>query len=224
MEIREESMLVAWKGAISFILSEGRAFIDDEGRECHEVNNLRVTVEKATSTVEGVRAMRRNRKWHYPSEEELSNIMLNKEAASVYDYLYGQRIFSYNGTLDQVNDFIIPLLKRKQNTRRAIISLLNPVRDLKPDAKNIVGISLIHFRVIEGRLNVTAVIRTSGFFTGWPANIYQLSKLQEYVAHAINLPQGVITTISLAAHLHSDSFDDIELVLGEEILKKSIRE
>jgi thymidylate synthase len=63
------------------------------------------------------------------------------------------------------------------------------------------------------------VIRTSGFFTGWPANVFQLAKLQEHVAHALSLPPGSLTTISLNAHLHSDDFDDIETVLGKEILK-----
>jgi len=145
--------------------------------------------------------------------------MLNKEAASIYDYLYGQRIFSYAGTTNQVDDYVIPLLKRNPDTRRAVIALLNPPRDLRPDASNVLGVSLIHFRILDGRLTVTTVIRTSGFFTGWPANVFQIAKLQEHVAHVLQLPPGSITTISLAAHVHTEHLDDLELVLGKDLLK-----
>ncbi|MBR9693380.1 hypothetical protein GOV07_05675 [Candidatus Woesearchaeota archaeon] len=219
MEIKAVTVMEAWQAAIRHILSEGIVFIDDDKRECREVRNLTVTVEKPSSAADGVRAMRSCRRWKYPSEEELANIMLNKEAASIYDYLYGQRIFDYNGKSDQINDFVIPLLQNNPNTRRAVVSLLNPVRDLHPDAKNVLGISLIHFRIVEKRLCVTTIIRTSGFFTGWPANVFQIAKLQEHVAHALSLPPGPLTTISLNAHLHSGNFDDIEHVLGEDILK-----
>lgn len=218
MEIRGETMMEAWRAAIRHILKEGRRFIDDDGRECIEVRNLVVTVAKPNSAADGVRAMRACRQWRYPSEEELANIMLNKEAASIYDYLYGQRIFAYDNTLNQINDYVIPLLQQRPNTRRAIVNLLNPTRDLTPDAKNVLGITLIHFRIVEKKLSVTTVIRTSGFFTGWPANIFQIAKLQEFVAHALNTPPGPLTTISLNAHLHSETFEDIATVLGTEIL------
>ncbi len=219
MEIRAATTMDAWKQAIRYVLEKGKVFVDDDGRECHEVRHLTVTVEKPSSAADGVRAMRLCRKWKYPSEEELTNIMLNKEAASTYDYLYGQRIFAFNGVVNQIDDYVIPLLQKKPNTRKAIVSLLNPARDMQPDAKNVLGVSLISFRIVDKRLAATAVIRTSGFFTGWPANIFQLARLQEHIAHVLNLPPGALTTMSLHAHLHSENFEDIEVVLGKDILK-----
>jgi thymidylate synthase len=218
MEIKAATMMEAWKRAVALILSEGRVLVDDEKRECHELRNLAVLIENPATAAEGVRAMRLAKNWVYPSEEELANIMLNKEAASIYDYLFGQRIFGYKDTFDQVDEYIIPLLQQRPNTRRAIIGLLDPVEDLRLGAKNIMGLCLIHFQVTDKRLCVTAVIRTSGFFTGWPANVYQVSKLQEYVARALSLPQGSITTISLSAHLFKENLDDIAEVLGKDAL------
>jgi thymidylate synthase len=223
MEIRAATMMEAWTTAIRTLLQHGRVFVDDNNRECHELSNLVVTVESPSSAVQGVRAMRACRRWRYPSEEELANIILNKEAASVYDYLYGQRIFAYDGVMNQIDSYVVPLLSAKPNTRRAIVSLLDPQRDLKLDAANVLGIALIHFRIIDGGLCVTTVIRTSGFFTGWPANVFQIAKLQEHVAHILNLPPGTLTTVSLSAHIHTDTFEDIETVLGKNVLEEARR-
>jgi thymidylate synthase len=224
MEIRAATMKEAWKRAVALILSEGRTLVDDDKRECHELRNLVVVIENPATAAEGVRAMRLAKSWIYPSEEELANIMLNKEAASIYDYLFGQRIFSYRDTFDQVDEYVIPLLQQRPNSRRAVIALLDPVEDLRLGVKNIMGLCLIHFQVVDKRLCVTAVIRTSGFFTGWPANVYQVSKLQEYVARALSLPQGSITTISLSAHLFKENLEDIGEVLGKDVLRDAKRE
>jgi thymidylate synthase len=218
MEIKAVTMMEAWRAAVGLILTEGRLFIDDDRRECRELRNLAVVIENPSSAAEGVRAMRASRKWIYPSEEELANIMLNKEAASIYDYLFGQRIFSYHDAFNQVDDYVIPLLQRRPNTRRAVVVLLDPPEDLRLDAKNILGLCLLHFQVVDRKLCVTAVIRTSGFFTGWPANVYQVAKLQEHVARALSLPQGSITTISLSAHLFSENLEDVADVLGKDVL------
>ena len=90
---------------------------------------------------------------------------------------------------------------------------------MKLDASNVLGLTLLHFRIIEGKLHISAVIRTSGFFTGWPANIFQLAKLQEFIANTLSMPSGPITTISLSAHLHTDTFEDVEEVLGTGIFR-----
>jgi len=224
MEIRATTMKEAWQEAIKLILTQGRVFIDDDKRECHELNHLAVTIENPASAAEGVRAMRSARTWIYPSEEELANIMLNKEAASIYDYLYGQRIFAYHDVFSQIDEYIIPLLQRRPNTRRAIVSLLDPEEDLKLDAKNIIGLCLLHFQLIDKRLCVTAVIRTSGFFTGWPANVYQVARLQEHVARALSLPPGSITTVSLSAHLFAENLPDVATLLGNDVLAGMRRE
>ncbi len=220
MEIKAATVMEAWREAIRLILAEGRIFTDDESRESCELLNLTVTIESPSTAVEAVRAMRAYRKWIYPSEEELANIVLNKDALPNYDYLYGQRIFDYDHTLNQVDEYVIPLLQQRPNTRRAVVTLLNPLRDARIGKKNFPSISVISFRVIEQRLCVTVFIRTSGFFTGWPANVYQMSKLQEYVAHALALPRGPLTTISLSAHLHMDTLDDVEAVLGKGVAKR----
>lgn len=220
MEITATTMMDAWKRAVHAIASHGHVSLDDEKRECRELLNLAVTVEQPATIGEAIRAMRSTRKWIYPSEDELANIMLNKESSPIYDYLYGQRIFAYEGVLNQVDEHVIPSLQARPGSRRAFVSLLNPVEDLRSGASNTPGIILISFRIIEKKLCVTALIRTSGFFTGWPANVYQVARLQEYVARALSIVPGSVTTISLSAHLYADQYDDIAMVLGKDVLER----
>lgn len=219
VELYAQTMIEAWHEAIRHILQEGKIFTDDDGKECLEAMNLAITVEQPTSSIVGIKKMRSSKKWRYPSEEELKAIMLRKESASIYEYLYGQRIFAYNGVFNQIEDYIIPLLQKRPHTRRATISLINPERDFTPGALNVPALVLIRFRVVDGKLTVTAVIRTSGFFTGWPANLYQLFQLQEYVANKVRLPIGNISTFSMSAHLHSEQLADIEEILGKDVLE-----
>lgn len=220
MEIKAETVMDAWKMAIQHILANGRTYTDDEGRQSCEVANLTIVITNPSSAREAVHAMRSSRKWIYPSEEELTNIILHKDESPIYDYMYSQRIFNYEHILNQVDEYVIPLLQQKPNTRRAVIALLNPLRDMKLDKKNFPSLSFIFFKIVEKQLNVSVVIRTSGFFTGWPANVFQIAKLQDYVAHALALPRGNITTISLSAHLHLDTLEDVASVLGKEVVTK----
>ncbi len=218
MEITAETTMGAWRNAVKRIIAEGRRFVDDDGKACRELRNLVVTVERPSSAAEGVRAMRVVRKWRYPSEEELTAIMLNREATGIYDYLYGRRIFAYRGIFNQVDGYVVPLLQQKPTTRKALVCLLDPVTDLKVEQQNVLGMSLIHFQIVGKKLVLTAIIRTSGFFAGWPANIFQLARLQEHVAHALHVPPGPLTTISLAAHIHDENLEDIGLVLGSDVV------
>lgn len=212
MDIEADTFMECWHRVLQRILDEGRSFVDDDNLDCLEISNLTVRVLRPDTAKEGIRVMRKRKEWRYPSEEELTRIMLHKDAESVYDYLYGQRLFGYDGVLNQIDDHVIPILTSKRTTRRAVAMSLNPSKDLRPDALNIPGISMVNFRLIEGKLEVTGIIRTSGFLTGWPANVFQLWKLQEYVAHALEVPLGSLTTISLSAHLHNVNMEEIREV------------
>lgn len=214
MEIFGETVQNVWRNAVEKILKHGIRFMDDNRGDCFQLSNLMVTIQKPSSIADAVRTLQRYKRWIYPSEEELVNIILNKEANAFYDYLYGQRIFDYRHTVNQIDEYVIPLLRKNPNSRRANVSLFNPEKDMRIGKRNYPGIAFISFKIIEKRLCVTTIIRTSDFFIGWPSNLFQISKLQEYVAHTLAVPPGTITTLSLSAHLHLDNIEDIKNVLG----------
>ncbi len=213
MEINEKTTFEAWKSAINAVMRDGREFIDTNSRQCKELVNLKVEVVAPEEDVtKPIDFLNESDKWVYPPTDEIENIVMTRRLAPAYNYSYGPTIFNFQGKVNQVDDFIIPLLKKDPVSRRAIISLWDPVAYCDINNKSVPGLISMHFRIVEERLNVTCIIRSNDMFFGWPANVYQAYVLQSYVAKKLNKEAGSITTISLSAHLFIDQEDDIRKV------------
>lgn len=215
MEITNSSALGIWKEALSKIMENGLDYTDNDGRLCREVMNfILVLKDPANSLIEEpINKMLESNKWMYPSKEELSNIMFKEIQAPIYEYTYGGRLFNFSGKLDQLSNFVIPLLKTDPSSRRAIISFYNPVHDSDIHNRNTPGIMYVQFRVTKGSLQLTALIRSNDLLFGWPANVYQLYSLQKMVAEKLSMKQGDLVTISNSAHIFSDEFNFVDNLL-----------
>ena len=214
MELRMPTAMDAWKAALHHIMEQGRPFKDDDKRTCKEVLNLSVTVEHPDVGIdEPIDSIKRKEKWVYPSKDELVSIIFNAHDLPLYDYTYGSRLFGYQGLKDQINDYIIPLLQTNPRSRRATAMAMDVLKDLDVKNRNAPGLVSLHFKVEEGKLLLTSVIRSNDFFIGWPANVYQLAALQRYVAGKLELSAGALTTYSISAHVFMEYDEDIEEVL-----------
>ncbi|MEM4637473.1 MAG: thymidylate synthase [Candidatus Woesearchaeota archaeon] len=214
MEIREKNVFEAWKKSLRFIIDNGVDFVDGDGRTCREILNLVIIINNPEEDYERPIDLMQELDWIYPSKEELEAIIINKEHTASYEYSYGPRIFNFKG-VDQINDFIIPLLKKDKTSRRAIVILYDPSKDSNILSKNIPSLISMHFKIKNDALNLTCTIRSNDLFIGWPGNIYQIILLQKYVAESLELKTGSLTTISFSAHIFQEHFDIIN-----EILKK----
>ncbi len=203
----------AWKKALKYIIDNGSDFTDADSRECREVLNLTVTADNPEADYDAPIESMRNFEWIYPTTEELAAVIFNKEDQSTYEYSYGPRIFNYLGKKDQINDYVVPLLKKNQNSRRAVISLFNPLTDSDIVNKNVPSLMFIHFKITDEKLNVSCFIRSNDFFIGWPGNIYQLYLLQKHVAEKLGLKTGSLTTISCSAHMFKEHLDNIQKII-----------
>ncbi|MBD3208860.1 hypothetical protein GF367_00380 [Candidatus Woesearchaeota archaeon] len=216
MNITKPTALDAWKSALHHIMNKGSDFQDHDGRTCREVLNLSVTIQHPDVGIEDpIDTIRKINKWIYPSKDELVNIIFNQYDLPVYDYTYGSRIFGYQEVFDQINDYIIPLLKQHPNSRRATVITIDPIKDLKLSNRNVPGLVSLHCKVDDGKLLLTAVIRSNDYFIGWPANIHQLAALQQYLAEALELRVGELMTYSISAHVFKEYEEDIQQVLDE---------
>lgn len=214
MELHLPTAMDAWKAALHHIISKGKDFKDNDKRVCREVLNLSVTIEHPEIGIdEPIDAIKKTEKWVYPSKDELVTIIFNEAELPLYDYTYGSRIFGYQGTHDQVNNYIIPLLKENPASRRATIITIDPQKDLNMKNRNSPGLVSLHFKVAEGKLLMTSVIRSNDYLIGWPANVYQLASLQHYVAEQLGLQQGPLATYSISAHVFMEYEEDINEVL-----------
>jgi thymidylate synthase len=213
MEIVEKSLFESWKKALKYIMDFGQDFKDHDDRVCREVMNFTVTVEEPESDIDKPIDMMQQFEWIYPSKEELSSIILNKEESAPYEFSYGPRIFNFQKNKDQINDFVIPLLKKDASSRRAVVSVYNPSTDSNIFSKNIPSIMFLHFKIKSDRLNMACFIRSNDIFIGWPGNIYQLFILQKFVADKLSVKTGSLTTVSCSAHIFHEHFEYISKVL-----------
>jgi len=214
MEIQAPTTTDAWKAVLNLIMTKGKDFKDDEDRTCREILNLSVTIENPdVAPDEPVERIRKFDKWFYPSKEELVNIIFNQYDLPLYEYTYGSRLFGYQGKIDQINSYVIPLLKKNPTSRRATIVVVDPQEDAQMHNRNAPALVSLHFKIDDGKLRLTSVIRSNDYFIGWPANIYQLAMLQRYVAQELSARVGALTTYSVSAHLFDEYFEDIEEVL-----------
>jgi len=213
--IRRKTALEAWQAVLRGILDEGKDFKDNDGRVCREMINMEVVIEHPdVAPDEPIDKVRKINKWFYPSKEELVNIIFNQFELPLYEYTYGSRLFGFRGKVDQVNGYVIPLLKKNPTSRRATTVVMDPTIDMQMHNRNAPGLVSLHFKIVDGALSMTGIIRSNDFFIGWPANVYQASMLQKYVAEELGVRIGPLTTYSFSAHLFEEYMDDIRSVLS----------
>ena len=211
--IKEEFALDAWKSSLRFITENGTDFIDQNGRVCRQVLNFVMEIKNPSKNITApIELLSSFKTWKYPRLEEISNIMLSSSKSIDYAYSYGSRIFSFGEKIDQINNYIIPLLKQNQSTRRAYVSVWDPAEDATGKS-DVPGLTALDFIINEGKLCMTGIIRSNDIFFGWPANVYQLSVLQEYICKKLDLPPGSLTVFSVSAHIFKDQFEFIEKII-----------
>lgn len=206
----------AWKASLKMLLRKGVAFEDEDGRECYEVQNLLVHVENPTKNItKPIERLADFQHWKYPSPEEIKNVVLSNKLPPEDSYSYGPRIFNFQQSINQINSFIIPLLKETPMSRRTIITLLDPSKDSRPNIHGMPGLIIIHFRLRQNKLSITSILRSNDVFFGWPANIYQSAVLQQYVKDHLGCELGSLSTFSISAHIFSDQFQYIKEVVKQ---------
>ncbi len=213
MEIETETTTEAWKRALKYVFENGKDF-EDNNRVCREVLNLTIKIKSPEKDITGpIEILNSFKKWVYPPLEEIKNIIQSKNLAPVYSYIYGPRIFNYRNKVDQIDDFVIPLLKNTRESRRAVVTLWDPEEDASIYKKGVPGLISLDFKLRKNRLNITAVIRSNDLFFGWPANIFQIYSLQELMVKKLDCFPGSITIFSTSIHIFKDQFEDLKKVL-----------
>jgi thymidylate synthase (methanogen type) len=215
-QIECKTTVECWKKALKLVIDKGSDFIDENERICREMLNVQITLSGSADDIEKpIGILNSFEEWKYPPLKEIKNVMLAVNPSPDYAYSYGPRIFNFQKRVNQVNNFIIPLLQAKPNTRKAVISLWDPVEDANIVDPDTPGLISLHFRIKHNRLNIVGVIRSNDMFFGWPANIYQIRIIQDYICKKIGCEAGSITTFSISSHLFMDQMEYIKKVTDE---------
>ncbi|MBT7902685.1 hypothetical protein HN587_02405 [Candidatus Woesearchaeota archaeon] len=216
MEIKESTTTNAWKAALRYIIDDSREeYREKRQRTCSEVLNLRVTVENPSFDVTTpIEILNSFQKWVYPPLSEISNVIFSKHQNPIYEYSYGSVLFKYQGVLNQIDDYIIPLLKQNPNSRRGVVFTWDPIQHSNKFKQQVPGLTQIDFKLRNGKLNITSIVRSNDMFFGWPANVYQIFLLQEYVKLKLGCELGTLTTFSTSAHIFDDQKEHVKQVIN----------
>jgi len=215
MEIKEKTAEQAWKKMLKYVLENGEEFTDRKKRICKETLNITTVIENIEGITKPLEILSSFKRWVYPSLEELKAFMLEKEDIPGYYYHYGSRAFNYSG-IDQINQYIIPLLKKEPTSKRGIVVFYGPEKDTLPLKKETPGMVMMNFNIRNKKLHATAIIRSNDLFFGWPGNIVQVYFLTDYISKELNVPIGTLSTVSISAHIFEEQFEDIKKVIGED--------
>lgn len=136
------------------------------------------------------------------------------------EYTYGSRLRAWKGkggeVIDQVAD-MITVLREKPYRAVAFAQTWIVEGELtrKGTGKNEGSPCLISVQpfVVDGKVSLTAYIRTNDIFRAWPLNAFGLRKLQKIIADGAGLPMGVFTTVSCSAHIYGDNWQDTKEII-----------
>jgi thymidylate synthase len=64
----------------------------------------------------------------------------------------------------------------------------------------------------DGRLDLSVMIWSNDMYGAWPANVYALGELLTYVSEKSSLNSGMITTLSVNAHIYRHDWEKAEEV------------
>lgn len=132
-----------------------------------------------------------------------------KHCNSAYGHIVHER-YGY----DQLEK-VISILRTDPNSRRATINF-NVPREDKDTTKDEICTSMLQFRVRNGQLECTAIMRSNDVYTGFPYDITYFRILQFIVAEELNIPVGHYVHFVCSIHLYDRNENDIRKKVIEQ--------
>lgn len=129
-----------------------------------------------------------------------------KTSNSAYGYIM-QSKFKFN----QVEK-VIELLKKDPTSRRAVININTPNKDVIETKDEPCTIAL-QFMIRKGNLDCTAMMRSNDIWFGTPYDIAFFTELQKYIAQRLDVGYGYYTHFATSMHLYDKDYDKVQNML-----------
>ncbi len=230
--IRAETIPEAWRRGLNLIWRGGEEITDERGTRTKEILALEVVVEDPRRDM-----IPEEYSWNRPRLEDYASQLVCGENPG-FEYTYGERLRAWalpgsekekearehrgdgeggddgysRGPIDQI-EYVVRRLQSNANSRRAsAVTWIPPVDTMKEEVPCMM---VDDFKIREERLHLTALFRSHDFAGAYPANLYGLTRLLEYVAERVGAEPGSITTLSCSAHIYDHDWDWVgEMVTG----------
>jgi thymidylate synthase len=203
--IRANSISDAWYRGLNLIWNHGQEVMDERGSRIREYLNLMIVIQNPY-----IDRIPKDISWNEERLEEYAKQLITGENVQDFEYTYGQRLRNWNEEIDQIA-YVIDKLKQNPTTRRATAVTWVPTIDTVVD--EVPCMIIDDFKIRGGKVNLTTLFRSHDFAGAYPANLYGLSRLLEYVAGEVGVSPGMITTISASAHIYEHDWDMVEDIL-----------
>jgi thymidylate synthase len=115
---------------------------------------------------------------------------------------------SISVTVDQLQH-VISKIQRDPDTRQAVVSLWDPVKDNLVQSADHPCNNLLYFLKRDGKLNMTVVRRSNDLILGVPYNMCQFTHLQALMAGSLGLQMGHYSVMANNLHFYTEMYPDI---------------
>ena len=209
--IRARTISDAWARGLNLIWRQGAQITDERGTRIRELLSMQVVVEDPYHEM-----IPAEYSWNEERLEEYAQQLLSGNNPG-FEYTYGERLRAWSlpgvPALDQIEQVILRL-KASANTRRATaVTWIVPVDACKDEVPCMI---VDDFKLRDGRLNLSIFFRSHDFAGAYPANLYGLARLLQYVSYEVGAEPGSICTTSASAHIYEHDWDFVEkMVLGK---------
>jgi thymidylate synthase len=206
--IRARTISDAWHGGLNLIWRQGAEITDERGTRIRELLSLQIVVENPY--LEMIPA---EYSWNEERLEEYAQQLLSGKNPG-FEYTYGERLRAWSlpgiPALDQIEQVILRL-KASANTRRATaVTWIAPVDTAKDEVPCMI---VDDFKLRDERLHLSVFFRSHDFAGAYPANLYGLARLLQYVCREVDVQPGSISTTSASAHIYEHDWDWVERML-----------
>lgn len=206
--IRARTISDAWQRGLNLIWRQGAKITDERGTRIRELLSLQVVVEDPYHEM-----IPGQYSWNEERLEEYARQLLSGNNPG-FEYTYGERLRAWSlpgaPALDQIEQ-VISRLKASAHTRRATaVTWIVPIDTAKDEVPCMI---VDDFKLRDGRLNLSIFFRSHDFAGAYPANLYGLARLLEYVSCEVGAEPGAISTTSASAHIYEHDWDFVERML-----------
>lgn len=203
--IKENTIGEAWLKAAALVLENGNDFYDGDVK-LKEILNLFIKINDPLLIDEIVK-----RYGDRYMIEQLKIVLLDTKPGD-WGWSYGQRLFGDgNRYLNQI-EFIVDKLKRKPETKSAAVTCLFPQEDFQKGA-HIPCICLLDFKIRDGKLHMTACLRSQDIAKKMYGDAIGMGKLMEKVTKEIDVSIGNLNLAIISAHIYESDFAEIDEII-----------
>ena len=206
--IRADSISEAWQRGLALIWRQGAEITDQRGTKIKEILSLQMVVEDPYRDM-----IPPGYSWNEERLEEYARQLLSGDNPG-FEYTYGERLRAWAlpgcASLDQIEQ-AIARLRASSSTRRA--TAVTWIAPLDSNREEVPCMIVDDFKLRDGRLHLSIFFRSHDFAGAYPANLYGLARLLQYVAGEVGAEPGSISTTSSSAHIYEHDWDWVERML-----------